>query len=416
MADSLVDINDRHQLYEAIWTTPVSRLCKQYGLTSYRLRKLCTQLQVPLPKQGYWARIAAGHQVSRPDLPPMINSAPGKSSASLTRRVKRALTSVVATDADASPQSTFPVLPKFPERLHPVVETLWEGLKGAFNEAISSRKRFDWEQRHPGRDYPYQRTFSLPWQAFCDRGQILAETHRKFALRVSLPSCERALKLLDVVCREAENNGYSLSMAKGCARIQLERQGANVYLRLTEKQEAGTRTEIHSWENSVSHVKTLTPTGRLTIGIEQMGWGETTISDRTEAPLEQQLDAIFKVVASRYERSLKHVAEWKQRDIDSAEAASRRAAYEQLQREAKQRAEQELARRDALIQEVGDWKRSCEIRSYLAMLDNRKDKGGAAAAGYADWRNWAASVANDLDRSKKRVALPESPPSEPQED
>lgn len=202
-------------------------------------------------------------------------------------------------------------------------------------------------------------------------------------------------------------------MAEENARIQLAREGTYVYVRLTEKQEAGIRREFRSWSNSVSHVKTLTPTGRFTIGIEQMGWGETTISDRTEEPLEQQLDAIFKVVASRYERSRKHVAEWKQRDIDSAEAASRRAAYEQLQREAKQRAEQELAKRDALIQEVGDWKRSCEIRSYLAVLDSRLDKGGATAADYADWRKWAASVADDLDLSKKRVVSPESRPSEP---
>ncbi len=415
MADSF-DSTDRHQLYEAAWQIPISRLCKQYGLTSYGLRKLCEQLQVPLPKQGYWERIAAGHHVDRPDLLPMINPAPGKSPSPLTRRTKRTSTAVITSDADAVAHGVFPSVPKFPERLHPVVETLWRLLKGPVDEAIGSKKRFDWEQRHPGRDYPHERTFYLPWQAFCDRGQILAQTYKKFAIRVSLSACERALKLLDLVCREAENNGYRLSMAEDNARIQLEREGTYVYVRLAEKQEAGTRREVRSWNNSVSHVKTLTPTGRFTIGIEQMGWGETTISDRIEEPLEQQLDAIFKVVASRYERSRKHVAEWKQRDIDSAEAASRRAAYEQLQREAKQRAEQELARRDALIQEVGDWKRSCEIRSYLAMLDSRREKGGATAAGYADWRKWAGSVADDLDLSKQRVALPESPPSETEGD
>lgn len=147
-----------------------------------------------------------------------------------------------------------------------------------------------------------------------------------------------------------------------------------------------------------------------------MGWGETTISDRSEEPLEQQLGAIFKIVASRYERSVKEAAQRKQRDIDFAEAKARRLVYEQLQREARQRAEQELAKRNTLIREAEEWKRSCEIRSYLDMLDSRMIEGGVTASDYVDWRRWAASVAEDLDPSEKRVASPVAPPSQEEGD
>ncbi|MCQ9617927.1 hypothetical protein L1889_15655 [Paenalcaligenes niemegkensis] len=407
-----INVPDRHQLYEEVWATPISRLCKQYGLTSYGLRKLCVQLQVPLPRQGHWERIAAGHHAERPDLPVEIIPSPGKSPSASNRRTKRVVKAEIVQEMDAPAPSALPNLPKLPKRLHPVVETLWQLLKGPFDEAIISRKRFDWEQRHPGRDYPDRGAFYLPWQSFCDRGQILADTHRKFAFRVSLPSCERALKLLDVVCREAEGKGYRPSMTEGNARIQLEMDGAYVYLRLTEKREAGTRKKINSWNNSVSHVKTLTPTGLLTMGIGQLGWGETTIGDQSDELLEQQLDAIFKIVASRYERSVKEAAKRKQRDIDFAGAEARRLEHEQLQREARQRAEQELAKRNALIREAEDWKRSCEIRSYLSVLDSRMIEGGVTASDYATWRSWATGVADDLDPSEKRVASPEAPPDQ----
>lgn len=247
MKKSLLNVPGRDQLYEEVWKTPISRLCKQYGLTSYGLRKLCIQLQVPLPRQGHWERVAAGHHVECPDLPAEIVSSLGNPPiTSSRRRMKRIVKTEIVPDVDAPALSTLPSRPKIPKRLHPVVETLWQLLREQVDEAISSRKRFDWEQRHPGRDYPYPGAFYLPWQSFCDRGQILADTHRKFAFRVSLPSCERALKLLDVVCREAEDKGYSLSMAKGNARIQLEMNETYVYLRVTEKQEAGTRKEINS--------------------------------------------------------------------------------------------------------------------------------------------------------------------------
>lgn len=335
MEKSSVNVPDRHPLYEEVWTTLISRLCKQYGLTNYGLRKLCVQLQVPVPKQGHWERIAAGHPVVRPDFQAETVPSSSKSSTTSNRRAKRVVKTDIVQEMEALASSALPNLPRLPKRLHPVVETLWQLLKGPFDEAIISRKRFDWEQRHPGRDYPDRGTFYLPWQSFCDRGQILADTHRKFAFRVSLPCCERALKLLDVVCREAEGKSYRPSMAEGNARIQLEMEGAYVHLRLTEKREAGTRKKMNSWNNSVSHVKTLTPTRLLTMGIGQLGWGEATIGDQSDEPPEQQLDVIFKIVASRYEQSVNDVAKRKQRNIDFAEVKARRLECGQSQREAR---------------------------------------------------------------------------------
>ena len=60
---------EREALYEEVWSEPLTKLGKKYGLSDNGVRKICIALNIPLPKAGHWARIAAGHQVPRVPLP-----------------------------------------------------------------------------------------------------------------------------------------------------------------------------------------------------------------------------------------------------------------------------------------------------------------------------------------------------------
>lgn len=42
---------------------------KHYGVSDVALRKMCLQLDVPVPRRGHWNRVAAGHEIMRPTLP-----------------------------------------------------------------------------------------------------------------------------------------------------------------------------------------------------------------------------------------------------------------------------------------------------------------------------------------------------------
>ena len=53
----------REELYRQVWTTPMSRLAKTYGITGNGLAKVCDRLKVPYPPRGYWAKKAAGKKV-----------------------------------------------------------------------------------------------------------------------------------------------------------------------------------------------------------------------------------------------------------------------------------------------------------------------------------------------------------------
>lgn len=58
----------REQLYEEVWAEPVTKVAKRYAISDVGLRKICLDLEVPLPPVGYWAKLAAGRAVKRPPL------------------------------------------------------------------------------------------------------------------------------------------------------------------------------------------------------------------------------------------------------------------------------------------------------------------------------------------------------------
>ena len=58
----------REALYEEVWAEPVTKVAKRYAISDVGLRKICLDLEVPLPPVGYWAKLAAGRAVKRPPL------------------------------------------------------------------------------------------------------------------------------------------------------------------------------------------------------------------------------------------------------------------------------------------------------------------------------------------------------------
>jgi hypothetical protein len=53
----------REVLYTLVWTRPISRLARDFGISDRGLSKICDRLEVPVPPRGYWARKEAGQAV-----------------------------------------------------------------------------------------------------------------------------------------------------------------------------------------------------------------------------------------------------------------------------------------------------------------------------------------------------------------
>ena len=64
------NVYDRETLYREVWQSPVIDVATRYKVSDTTIRKICKALEIPLPKQGYWAKLRAGKPVEkRPPLP-----------------------------------------------------------------------------------------------------------------------------------------------------------------------------------------------------------------------------------------------------------------------------------------------------------------------------------------------------------
>jgi hypothetical protein len=59
----------REALYELVWTTPITEIAQQFGVSDVAIGKLCRRAEIPTPWRGYWPRTSAGQSLGRTPLP-----------------------------------------------------------------------------------------------------------------------------------------------------------------------------------------------------------------------------------------------------------------------------------------------------------------------------------------------------------
>lgn len=60
----------REELYQLVWSEPMTQLAKRFGLSDVGLAKACRRAAIPVPERGYWAKRQAGKPTVRQPLPP----------------------------------------------------------------------------------------------------------------------------------------------------------------------------------------------------------------------------------------------------------------------------------------------------------------------------------------------------------
>lgn len=126
----------REELYELVWLTPMIKVAEKFEVSGSYLARVCTELRVPRPERGYWAKLAVGKAPQRPALPEPLPGDP-----------------VVWSRTDELPAAAVPKprpspSPRVPRLARPVTGT--HGLiRGAKEHFLASRKVDDAEHLKP---------------------------------------------------------------------------------------------------------------------------------------------------------------------------------------------------------------------------------------------------------------------------
>ncbi|MFZ4465344.1 MAG: hypothetical protein ACOYN5_15970 [Bacteroidales bacterium] len=59
----------RKELYDLVWSEPITTVSKRFGLSDNGLRKHCKSMNIPTPPSGYWAKLKFGKQTKIIPLP-----------------------------------------------------------------------------------------------------------------------------------------------------------------------------------------------------------------------------------------------------------------------------------------------------------------------------------------------------------
>jgi hypothetical protein len=62
----------REELYELVWSKPMTKIAADYKISDRAMAKICKRKQVPVPERGYWAKKSSGKTVRQPPLPAFI--------------------------------------------------------------------------------------------------------------------------------------------------------------------------------------------------------------------------------------------------------------------------------------------------------------------------------------------------------
>jgi hypothetical protein len=326
----------RQTLYGQVWSTPMIKLAKEYGISDVALAKICKKLNVPYPGRGYWRRKETGKAVKQLPLPP--NSDPAKQAVTIYPTIR-------------------------PDSLQPVSEETTQRITA--EQAPEQKIEVP---DHLGKTHRLLSGQLTEWRSASvdEYGAIRSGSLRQVSIRVSPQHLSRAVRIMNAILLALEVRGHQVSIQDGYKKTLGARiDGHPIEFGLEEKFQRieRSRDKTHPQDSWRYRRYEYVSTGMLMLKITE--WGadglQKTWSDGKTTKLENCLNdfvvGLLRVAEAVKARRLKQEQEEQLR-----REAERRRQEEVIKRQ------EELARLQALEQEAANWAKAQQLRTYLSAL------------------------------------------------
>ncbi|VTT98784.1 Uncharacterized protein OS=Kordia algicida OT-1 GN=KAOT1_19457 PE=4 SV=1 [Gemmataceae bacterium] len=318
----------RRELYDVVWSAPMSQVCQDYNISDVALAKTCKRHHVPSPPRGYWAQLRTGGNVKKPALKPVAD--PTLEKIEIDRRARSEVVS--STHKEAQDNATAEkkaenkiVVTDNSTELHPLVDRTVKSLTSA----------------KPN-----------------ERGLVRPRAMRCLEVEVSPAAIDRAGRVMDALVRALESRGHTVAAGdaegpKTCLTIL----GEKLSVRLEE--------EVNCQEKVVSFLErsseyTYSPSGLLCLRInESAGSGHRRQWSDGQKRLEDVLNAVV-VGLVRAAEAIKAACEEQDR------RERERKEQERQRQESEKRQRQEAARAQDFEQKLAAWERAGRVRDFVA--------------------------------------------------
>lgn len=361
----------REELHGKVWSEPMSRLAKEYGLSDVGLSKICTKLKVPKPPQGYWAR-------KRRSQPPPLPHSDGQTVYQLSKWVTDASEQEPSPNPERDSQVALERLPENQIKVDEVLPSDLNPLVARTLKALQKGKSTD------------------PNSWVRAGGKCLD-------VCVSRQNVDRAMRIMDALVKALEKRKYKISFPEGKPVITV--MGEVFHFNLEEPSnrvdhqptpEEKKQQQEHYWMRPPKW--DYFPSGKLSLRIDKGSYGSLrTFNDGKKKRVEECLNAfMIGLIEGAYGKKAAR-EERERQEKERQEREKLRWKMEELIRAEKKRVEE-------LEKEVTSWHQSQRIRSYVEAVQKmamERDGSIFPDSELGKWIFWATQQADRLDPLKE---------------
>ncbi len=351
----------REELYRQVWSTPMSRLGEQYGISGNGLKKICDRLNVPYPPRGHWAKLSAGKSVTQISLPKPSTGTP--------------------LQVTITPTPPPAASPRAPELDPETTQRLQEASAKTTGIAVPAKLRRPhpaiaaWIARHEREVAADRRNPSYWGTTLQTRSFTALERRQQRILSTLFKEAER----FDYKVKGEAPHNLSLETGQNAVEFTLRERIKQIRRPLTDEEKAESYSSNQKWRQE------RIATGELVFTIKTyLGHGLNSEWRDGERPLEEQIDEMVAVLAT-----VGPILE--KRRLETEEAQRRRWEEEEGRRREKQEQDQDRNRWRRFIQYAKLWRQTQlagELISALeACIPHADTRHGGKSA--EEWLTWA---------------------------
>lgn len=350
----------REELYDLVWSTPMTKASAELGITGNGLAKICDRLAVPYPYRGYWAKLQAGKAAPRTALKPAKSDTPN------------------AVEINPTP----PKLPKAPDPVHEVASAA----------AVPELRVPDALTR------PHRIIAARIEEAKQDRQRFRRDPWLKHMATEETELDRRQLRIEDALFKALEKRGHKVETERGSVQlvhfvVSGEKLSYALRERIRQRKEPLSPAEAKDPLNVSLNRRwkqLREPTGELTLAVEgEFKWtAKASWTDMPDQPLEAQLGAIVVGIEA--------VASVAAQERAKLREAEQRRWEEEQRRAAVQRARKLDDNRWRKVREMAAaFEEADRLRRFIAAVEERYRAEPTEKA--AKWVGWARDRLTEFD-------------------
>lgn len=338
----------RKELYDLVWSMPLTSLAKKYNITDAGIRKLCVLHRIPLPRMGHWQKVKVGKRVHVKELLSIENETP------IHLDVLEEGDGIVAKNKSSSLDQKID---------KEVKKRVVQQPKSLHDPLVTSSKK------------SLLKNFS-DW-----RGEPTYAGSGNLDIKISKNAIDRAIEFMDSFLKALRGKGYGIVINYGESQVVVMNQ--HIQFALREKHKRILKPDKYG-----GNERWFEPTGILYMKIGPNYNFKEFIDGKLH--LEEQLDAIISYIEEKakrdYDRAVRHKEEERLRQIQ----LRKEKEFHELQIK-------EIGAFKNLMLDVQRWNKLKQLRKFIDEVESEHIAKNSLTDEVQQWLTWAKKKADWYD-------------------